>query len=60
MDDKHYRITWDIDIWADNPRDAAIQAETIQLDPYSTASVYKFKDLDSGQTGTVDLLKSEN
>lgn len=42
---KTYRVTWEIDIHADSPQEAARQAREIQLDPDNTAdqfSVYEW------------------
>ena len=35
-----YRVTWNIDIWADSPEEAAVRAREIQLDPASHASEF--------------------
>lgn len=35
-----YAITWDIEIDADSPREAALKALEIQRDPNSTATVF--------------------
>jgi hypothetical protein len=35
-----YRVTWEIDIEADNPTDAAREARKIQRDLESTATVF--------------------
>ena len=36
-----YRVTWEIDIEADTPLEAAEEALTIQRDPESTATFFK-------------------
>ena len=35
-----YRVTWEIDVEAATPRDAAVQARRIQCDPRSLATVF--------------------
>lgn len=35
-----YRVTWEIDVEAETPREAAEQAKAIQQDPGSWASVF--------------------
>ncbi len=37
---KSYKVTWDIDIDADSPREAALKAQVIQRDPQSTATCF--------------------
>ena len=41
---KHYFITWEIDIAADSPEEAARMALEIQRDPESIALVFKVKE----------------
>lgn len=48
-----YLVTWSIDIEADTPREAAVQALMIQRDPESTACVF---DVDGTE---VDLCAEE-
>jgi polyisoprenoid-binding protein YceI len=36
-----YTVIWEIDIEADSPKEAAIKAREYQLDPESTATVFK-------------------
>ena len=36
----HYRVSWTIDIWADTPISAAHEAQLIQRDPDSVATVF--------------------
>lgn len=38
--EREYRVTWDIDITADSPLDAARRAREIQLNPKSWATVF--------------------
>lgn len=54
----HYCVTWNIDIEAETPRDAAKQALKIQRDPESIATVFKVKD-QFGQETLVDLEPEE-
>lgn len=55
---KSYRVNWDIDVDAKNPKDAAKQALAIQRDPQSTATSFEVyeQDLSRGHLG--DGLKS--
>jgi hypothetical protein len=41
MEFKDYLVEWDIDIDADNPRDAAMLALAAQRNPESIATVFK-------------------
>ena len=50
---KSYRVTWNIDIEADTPEDAARQAREIQLDPTSMATVFDVASHDG--TTRIDL-----
>lgn len=36
----HYRVRWEIDIWADTALSAAAEARKIQLDPNSVATIF--------------------
>jgi hypothetical protein len=49
-----YRVSWEIDIEADSARDAARKAQDIQLDPSSTATVFKVQRPD-GSVAMFDL-----
>jgi len=49
-----YRVTWEIDIEADSSRDAAKKAQEIQLDPASTATVFRVERPD-GSVAMFDL-----
>ena len=52
--ERQYTVTWEIDIWATSPEEAARQAREIQLDHDSTANVFKLAT--EGKTPvTVDL-----
>ena len=39
-----YRITWDIDLWADSPREAAEKALSIHRNPESIPTVFAVTD----------------
>lgn len=50
-----YRVTWEIDIEADTPRDAAEEALTVQRNPESIATVFDVS-IDGAPTTTrIDL-----
>jgi hypothetical protein len=49
-----YRITWEIQITADSPREAAEQALAIQRDPNSIATVFDVAD-DDGNIERINL-----
>lgn len=52
---KGYRVSWEIDIWALNPREAAEGARLMQSDISTTATVYEVREHDSWEAVTVDL-----
>ena len=43
----NYRVTWEIDIEADSPLEAAQEAREMQADPESTATIYTVQLMDS-------------
>ena len=47
---KSYRVTWGIDLDANNPQHAARHALEIQRDPFSTATVFAVYEPVSGMT----------
>lgn len=49
-----YRVTWVIDIEAENALDAACYARDIQLDPNNTATVFDVSN-SSGEVAAIDL-----
>lgn len=53
-DQKEYRVTWYIDIYAASPEDAARRALEIQRDPESIATIFDVA-LDGEPAETVDL-----
>lgn len=50
----NYRVRWEIDIEADSPEEAAVEALIIQRDPFSIAAVFDVQD-DGGKSSRVDL-----
>lgn len=52
---KQYTVTWEIDIDANTPEEAAREALKIQRDTGSEATVFEVTDTSSEQTKTVDL-----
>ena len=50
-----YYVTWDIDIEADTPEQAALEARKIQLDPDSLATVFTV--VDEVEAMRVDLME---
>lgn len=60
-----YTVTWDIDIEADSPREAAEEAQRIMQDPESTAQYFKVEYMLNkhvefkSQAIYVDLLEEE-
>jgi hypothetical protein len=55
---KPYFVTWEIDVWAEDPIDAARQALEIQL-TNQTAVVFKVHDESGGGPWTIDLLEED-
>ncbi len=51
-----YHITWEIDIDADSPREAAEEAQRIQRDPTSLATVFTVHEEEADEAVQVDLL----
>lgn len=53
-----YRVTWEIDIDAGNPQEAAERAKEIQLLPFdlgNLASIFEVQNHETGKKTTVDL-----
>lgn len=51
-----YRVTWEIDVEADDPREAAEVARASQADKDTTATVFSVLDIHgTGQLRTIDL-----
>lgn len=45
---KHYRLRWEIDIWADSPEQAAKEAREIQLD-FESESTFDVREVIGGK-----------
>lgn len=58
MSNKTYHVTWEIDVSAASPEDAAEQARQIQLMPESMATVFDVAD-GEGNSKRVDLMETE-
>jgi hypothetical protein len=61
----HYHVTWDIDVYAGSPEEAARKVLEIHRDPESAATTFDVTEMtedDSGQTVRVNLeeLGNEN
>ena len=52
---KEYHVSWEIDITAETPQQAAITARHYQLDPDSTADIFNVTDPTTNITETIDL-----
>lgn len=55
MTRKCYLVTWEIDIWAHDAKDAAEQALVIQRDKMSTATCFQVIEPNTGETVEIDL-----
>lgn len=53
-----YTVTWEIELDAESPEDAARQALEIQRDPFSSALVFFVQD-EMGDRVMVDLFEEE-
>ena len=53
--DKLYHVVWEIDIYAQSPREAAKEAQAIQQDMDSTATVFDVTEEDGDTTVRIDL-----
>jgi hypothetical protein len=52
---RHFRITWEIDLDADGPASAAKLALDIQRDAKSMATVFEVYDEEAGRTWKIDI-----
>lgn len=52
---KHYRVAWMIDLEAENPQEAAMQALAIHRDPDSIATYFHVRDVDTQECIDVDV-----
>lgn len=50
-----YTVTWQIDIEAETPEEAAVQALAVQRDSLSTATVFEVFNANTGEITSVDL-----
>lgn len=50
-----YLVTWEIDIYARSPREAARKARAIQLDPENIATFYRVRNTHTNKERLVDL-----
>ena len=55
----NYTITWEINVEADSPKEAAIQCLEIQHDQFSEALVYEVTEDATNKKFVVDLLLDE-
>ena len=55
MEEREYLVTWQIDITASSPEEAAHKARAIQLNPDSIADVFIIKAHQSEDFVTIDL-----
>ena len=55
---KSFYVTWEIDIEADDPRQAAEQAFACMRRLETTATVFCVTDCETGVTARIDLLES--
>lgn len=51
-----YRVTWDIDTESESPKKAAIEALSMQQDPFSEALAFTVTNLKTGRITEIDLL----
>ena len=64
--DRPYLVKWEIDIWANSPKEAAKEALKIQRDPNSEAVVFKVLENETPCNDDypfehlIDLQKSDN
>ena len=56
---KEFNVTWEIDVTAESPRDAARQAFLIQRDPGFTLATVFLVGCENGDRVTVDLSEPE-
>lgn len=53
-EDKHYKIVWEIDVYASSPEEAARIARSAQRRPGTTATIYGVLDNETGKKFMVD------
>ncbi len=49
-----YKVTWEIEVEADSPDEAARMCRKIQLDPRNIASVFMVEDTDTGVVSQIE------
>lgn len=54
-----YVVTWVIDVYADSPVDAAKEAQTIQRNPESIATVFTVREFGTGEEVMVDAAEGQ-
>lgn len=54
---KEYLVTWEVNVWADSPRDAAERARAMQTVPKTTAVAFTVADIESDELTEIDLLE---
>ena len=52
---KLYHVVWEIDIYARSPREAVKEAQAIQQDKNTTATVFDVMEEDGDKTVRIDL-----
>ena len=55
-----YHVSWEIDLHADSPREAAEQARAYQRDPHGTATVFYVTDSETLAAKRIDLLENDD
>lgn len=57
-----FLVSWEIELGADSPRDAARRAREIQLDPSNYASKYEVKRMETNDTDwqAIDLFEEDD
>lgn len=56
---KQYVVSWMIDTWAENPKEAAKQVLEIMRNPESIAQVFEVIETGTGTTEIIDLWMDE-
>ena len=56
--EQRFHVVWEIDVYAETPRNAALQAFLIMQEPFTTANYFEVFDQDGNKTA-VDLEEVE-
>ena len=56
--EQRFHVVWEIDVYAETPRDAAVQAFACMQKPFTTANYFEVFDQDGNKT-SVDLEEAE-